>query len=121
MAAVVASAGDVRNVDHRRAFIHDKIAEAVDTICYAERERPPFDRRQIDCLIEIGVQLVFIADPRNKPARGVLGRAMPGWRDARWIEKAGLAVAFTVGVPSPIIGFVTIWTWVAPLLLNLAR
>lgn len=108
LAGLFDAVADVRDTAQRDVITHDQIAGAVREICTTGQGRSPFSAAQIDCLVQIGFQLVVVLDRRNKSRRGFVARLLQGWSEARPIERIAVLVALTVGLPSAILGTIEI-------------
>lgn len=103
---LIHSLAQLSNAQHRHAFMHDKIKDALLEICAENKAKhgQVFSDDQVDCLISICFHIAFIMDPRNNAPAGMLQRIKSGWSELKIAEKAGVLVA----VPACIVGLLQI-------------
>lgn len=80
---------------HRAVFLHDRLMDAIDDICAAEKpgERTAFTIKQVDILKDVAFQIVFLLDPANQPPKSRWGRLRQSWRSLEPGDKWTIGVA----------------------------
>lgn len=96
------SIDQLQNADHRAAATYDQIVGGIHEICdkHHQEHSGCFTPPQIACLKEIGFQVAYIADPRDRVPPTGLTKIRHDFKQASWLVKIPVIVgllAFGIG------------------------
>jgi hypothetical protein len=88
----LASMGSVDDADHRVLATHERIVQAIESICANHQGADSFTPTQVECLKEIAFQITFVMDPNNKPP-GRIRKIRNDLKQASWVVKIPIIIA----------------------------
>jgi hypothetical protein len=89
----------------RMYFIHDELMHAIER-SLAKHQGHRFEEKEINVIKDVSFDIVYILDPKNRPATGFIGPAWDEFKGLSALKKIGAAVAVFAFIGAVITGIV---------------